>query len=401
MKIRSFGVEIWMNRYENECAYNLGETCVESLTVDELLTLAGRKETFLAEILPLKLTYGAIEGTDELRNLIAGLYETLGPENTITTHGAIGANALIHETLIEPGDRVISVLPTYQQHYSIPESYGADVQLLKLRPENGYLPDLEELKSLVTENTRLIVLNNPNNPSGSVMDRAMLQAVADIADTVGAYVLCDEVYRGTGQSGDGTTASIADVYSRGISTASMSKAFSLAGLRLGWVAGPVDIIERVSIRRDYNTISVGMIDDVLARIALENKDKILERSRSIVRTNLQILDDWVQQEPSITYVKPAGGTTALLEYNTGEPSADLAAAMMEEVGVLMTPGSAFDLEGCLRIGYANNETVLREGLAKVSEFLARRVQRSSGTNDSASKSSHDAAQRQLTNSSWL
>lgn len=374
MKIKDFGVEIWMNRYENDCVYNLGETCVESLTVDQLLTIAGRKETFLAEILPMKLTYGAIEGSDRLRELIAGLYETLKPENTITTHGAIGANALVHETLVEPGDGVISVLPTYQQHYSIPESYGADVQLLKLRPENGYLPDLDELKAMVSSNTKLIVLNNPNNPTGSVMDRQMLQSIADIAATVGAYVLCDEVYRGTAQDGDGFTASIADVYDRGISTASMSKSFSLAGLRLGWVAGPTELIERVAIRRDYNTISVGMIDDVLARIALENKDAILERSRSIVRTNLGILDEWVQQEPAITYVKPAGGTTALLEYNTGEPSGDLAAELMEAVGVLMTPGSAFDLEGCLRIGYANNEEVLRAGLAKVSEFFARRAQ---------------------------
>lgn len=374
MKIKDFGVEIWMNRYENDCVYNLGETCVESLTVDQLLTIAGRKETFLAEILPMKLTYGAIEGSDRLRELIAGLYETLKPENTITTHGAIGANALVHETLVEPGDGVISVLPTYQQHYSIPESYGADVQLLKLRPENGYLPDLDELKAMVSSNTKLIVLNNPNNPTGSVMDRQMLQSIADIAATVGAYVLCDEVYRGTAQDGDGFTASIADVYDRGISTASMSKSFSLAGLRLGWVAGPTELIERVAIRRDYNTISVGMIDDVLARIALENKDAILERSRSIVRTNLAILDEWVQQEPAITYVKPAGGTTALLEYNTGEPSGDLAAELMEAVGVLMTPGSAFDLEGCLRIGYANNEEVLRAGLAKVSEFFARRAQ---------------------------
>lgn len=373
MKIKDFGVEIWMNRYENDCIYNLGETCVESLTVDQLLTLADRKETFLAEILPLKLTYGAIEGSDRLRELIAGLYETLKPENTITTHGAIGANALVHETLVEPGDGVISVLPTYQQHYSIPESYGADVQLLKLRPENGYLPDLDELKAMVSPNTKLIVLNNPNNPTGSVMDRDTLQSIADIAAKVGAYVLCDEVYRGTAQEGDGFTASIADVYDRGISTASMSKSFSLAGLRLGWVAGPREVIERVAIRRDYNTISVGMIDDVLARIALENKEAILERSQSIVRTNLAILDEWVQQEPAITYVKPAGGTTALLQYNTGEPSAELAAALMNEVGVLMTPGSAFDLEGCLRIGYANNEEVLRAGLAKVSEFFARRT----------------------------
>jgi aspartate/methionine/tyrosine aminotransferase len=374
MKIKDFGVEIWMNKYENDCVYNLGETCVESLTVDQLLTLAGRKESFLAEILPMKLTYGAIEGSEPLRALIAGLYETLRPENTITTHGAIGANALVHETLVEPGDHVISVLPTYQQHYSIPESYGAEVDLLKLKPENGYLPDLDELKALVRNNTKLIVLNNPNNPTGSVMDRDMLKSIAEIASTVGAYILCDEVYRGTAQDGDGFTTSIADVYAKGISTASMSKSFSLAGLRLGWVAGPTEIIERVAIRRDYNTISVGMIDDVLARIALENKEAILERSLSIVRTNLAILDEWVQNEPAISYVKPAGGTTALLQYTTGEPSAELAAALMDEVGVLMTPGSAFDLEGCLRIGYANNEDVLRDGLAKVSEFFARRTQ---------------------------
>lgn len=372
MKIKNFGVEIWMNQYENHCTYNLAETCVESLTVEQLLTLSGRKDSFLGEILPMKLTYGAIEGSEPLRALIADLYETLAPENTITTHGAIGANALVHETLVAPGDHVISVLPTYQQHYSIPESYGANVQLLKLRPENHYLPDLDELKAMVTPSTKLIVLNNPNNPTGSVMDRTMLESIAEIASTVGAYVLCDEVYRGTAQAGDGFTASIADVYAKGISTASMSKSFSLAGLRLGWVAGPKEIIERVAIRRDYNTISVGMIDDVLARIALENKAAILDRSLSIVRTNLAILDEWVQQEPSIIYVKPAGGTTALLQYNTNEPSVDLAVALMEETGVLMTPGSAFDLEGCLRIGYANNEDVLREGLAKTSEFLARR-----------------------------
>lgn len=374
MKIKDFGVEIWMNKYENDCTYNLAETCVESLTVDQLLSISGRKETFLAEILPLKLSYGPIEGSDALRELIAGLYETLKPENTITTHGAIGANALVHEALVEPGDGVISVLPTYQQHYSIPESYGANIQLLKLRPENGYLPDLDELKSMVTANTKLIVLNNPNNPTGTVMDRRTLATVADIASVVGAYVLCDEVYRGINQTGDGFTASIADVYGRGISTASMSKSFSLAGLRLGWVAGPKEIIERVAIRRDYNTISVGRIDDILARIALENKEAILERSRSIVRKNLAILDEWVQQEPAITYVKPTGGTTALLQYSSGEPSAELAVALMEETGVLMTPGSAFDLEGCLRIGYANPEADLRAGLAKVSEFFARRSQ---------------------------
>ena len=129
MKIRDFGVEIWMNRYETTCEWNLAETCVESLTVEELLDMAGKTDTILSELLPLKLTYGAIEGSERLRNLVAGLYERQAMENVVITHGAIGANALVHETLVEPGDRVISVLPTYQQHYSIPESFGADVQI--------------------------------------------------------------------------------------------------------------------------------------------------------------------------------------------------------------------------------------------------------------------------------
>ena len=172
MKIRDFGVEMWMNAYENDCTYNLAETCVESLTVGELLNLAGCREQAVADLLNMKLTYGAIEGSERLRALIAGLYEKQGPENIVTTHGAIGANHLVIETLVEPGDEVISVLPTYQQHYSIPEAFGAKVRILPLRAENGFLPDMDELKSLVTNHTKLICINNPNNPAGSLMDDA-------------------------------------------------------------------------------------------------------------------------------------------------------------------------------------------------------------------------------------
>lgn len=235
MKIRDFGVEIWMNAWENKCEWNLAETCVESLTVAELLEMAGKTDTILSELLPLKLTYGAIEGSDRLRDLVAGLYGKQNRENVSITHGAIGANALVHETLVERGDRVISVLPTYQQHYSIPESYGADIQILKLREENGFLPDLTELKKLATPGTKLIAINNPNNPTGSLMDEAFLKEIVEIARDCGAWILCDEVYRGTDQTGDGMTASIADLYEKGISTGSMSKTYSLAGLRLGWI----------------------------------------------------------------------------------------------------------------------------------------------------------------------
>lgn len=373
MKIREFGVEIWMNKYETRCELNLAETCVESLTVAELLDMASIDD-IAQEILPLKLTYGEIEGSVRLRSLVAGLYEKQQIENVVTTHGAIGANALVHQTLVEAGDRVISVLPTYQQHYSIPESIGADTQILKLTEETGFLPDLEELKKLATPGTKLIAINNPNNPTGSLMDGAYLEQIVEIARACGAWILCDEVYRGTDQEGDtGMTASIADLYEKGISTGSMSKTFSLAGLRLGWIVAPSELIHAVSVHRDYNTISVGMLDDHFAAIALESKEKILERSHKITRANLAIVSDWVDGEPLISWIKPKSGTTALLKYDLPMSSEEFCLRLLERTGVMLTPGSAMDMEGYLRIGYTNGEEILREGLNRISLFLKESV----------------------------
>lgn len=369
MQIREFGVERWMYLYEDKCALNLAETCVESLTVGELLRIAGKEDALLDEILPMKLTYGAIDGTERLRSNVASLYENQRAANVLITHGAISANALVYETLIEPGDHIISVLPIYQQHYSIPESYGARVEILRLREENAFLPDLDELKQMVTPATRMIVINNPNNPTGSLMDRAFLEEIAKIARSCGAYVLCDEVYRGSDQHGSGFTASLADLYEKGISTGSMSKTWSLAGLRVGWIVAPAEVVRRVQIHRDYNTISVGMLNDLLASIALQNRNAILERNHAILRTNLALLDAWIAKEPRLSYVKPKSGTTAWVRLDAGMKSWDFCAALLENTGVMFVPGSAMDSEGYVRIGYANNRDVLVAGLAKASNFL--------------------------------
>ena len=264
MKIDTFGVEMWMNEWETKCEFNLAETCVESLTIDQLFQISGKNKKDLSEILNLKMTYGEIKGSDRLRTAIAALYEKQTFENVLVTHGTIGANMLVHKTLVDSGDRVVSFIPTYQQHFSIPKSIGADVHFLKLREENNWLPDLDELKQLVIPGTKLIALTNPNNPTGSLIDKEMLALIAEIAAEAGSWILCDEVYRGTDQQGTGMTASITDIYEKGISTAGMSKAYSLAGLRLGWVTASHKVIEDVMIHRDYDTISVGMVDDYLA-----------------------------------------------------------------------------------------------------------------------------------------
>ena len=371
MHIAPFGVEIWMNEFEKKCEFNLAETCVESITMAELLAICGKDESALSDVLPFKMTYGDIEGSDRLRDAIAALYQEQARQNVLVAHGTIGANSLVHQALISRGEKVISVIPTYQQHYSIPESIGADVHLLHLRPENDFLPDLDELRAMATPDTRLIAINNPNNPTGSLMDRAMLEGIADIARTADAWVLSDEVYRGTDQHGNGMTASIADVYAKGISTAGMSKAFSLAGLRVGWLAAPVEVVEQVMIHRDYNTISVSMIDDHYAALALENYQAILARSQAITRENLAILTGWVDSEPLISWVQPKSGTTALLKFDVDMPSREFCVRLLDETGVMLLPGSALEMEGWLRIGYANNAQVLREGLGHLSGFLER------------------------------
>ncbi|MGW2741343.1 aminotransferase [Streptomyces sp. NPDC001450] len=369
MKIREFEVERWMNDHEETCRYNLAETCVRSLTTGELLALSGRREDVLAELDTTPLTYGPIPGSPRLRGLVAGLYTAQGPDNVLITHGAIGANALVHATLVEPGDHVVAVVPTYQQHHSIPDSYGARVDHLPLREENGWLPDLDELDRLVTSDTKLIAVNNPNNPTGALIDEAGLTRIAEIADRAGAWVLCDEVYRGVDQAGDGFTSSIADLYERAISTGSMSKPFSLAGLRLGWIVGPTGLLADVATHRDYTTISVGRIDDLLACVALENKDAILARSHHITRTNLAILDEWISSRDDMTYVRPASGTTALLRYDALIGSYDFCTRLLEQTGVMFTPGAAFGIEHTVRVGFADDTQTLRTGLHLVGQFL--------------------------------
>ncbi|MEP3634070.1 MAG: aminotransferase [Shimia thalassica] len=370
MEIEPFGVEIWMNEWENHCAFNLAETCVESITIDELLRLAGRNTDDLSDLLPMKMTYGAIEGSTRLRSAIAALYSDQTVENITVTHGTIAANMLIHKTLVGRGDRVVSIVPTYQQHYAIPSSIGADVHKLVLEEANAFLPDMDDLRRLVVPGTKLITLTNPNNPTGALIERPMLEEIAEIARSVGAYVLCDEVYRGTNQTGSGMTEAMADIYEKGISTAGMSKAYSLAGLRLGWIVAPPEVTAQVLVHRDYDTISVGMINDHFASIALEAKDKLLARSQRITRGNLASLEAWIETEPRVSWIKPRSGTTAMLKLDVPVTARAFCVGLLEETGVMLTPGDVFDMEGYVRIGYANNPEILKAGLEKMSGYLA-------------------------------
>ncbi len=370
MKIRDFAVEQWMNEWETQCTYNVAETCTYSVTLDQLFEICGGdRQQFMDAFAQRRLTYGDIEGAPAFREGISRLYRTVKPEEIVTTHGAAGANHHVFYSLVEPGDRVVSISPSYQQLTSIPESFGADVRVLPLRPENGWLPDVEELRALCTPDTRLICINNPNNPTGALMDGALLRQIVEIAKDCGAWLLCDEVYRHLTQ-GDGWSESVVDLYDKGISVSSMSKVFSLAGLRLGWIATH-DAALRAAVvsHRDYDLISCGMFDEALAAVALRHRDKVLARNRAVVRDNLKVLDAWIASEPRVSCVRPKSGTTALVSYDYDLDSRSFCDRMYRETGAFVVPGDCFGVEKSMRIGYANNAATLQAGLEAVSAFL--------------------------------
>lgn len=370
MRIAPFKVEEWMNAYETKAVYNIAETCAYSVSLRELFALCGKDlEGFWRELADLRLTYGDILGNPDFLSGITSLYTSLAPEDIIPTHGAAGANHLAISALVEPGDHVIAAMPTYQQLYSIPEAIGAEMSILQLKKEEGYLPNLSELKELLRPDTKAIILNNPNNPTGALMSGEMLREIADLARSVDAYVMIDEVYRHLTQE-ETYSESIVDLYEKGVATSSMSKVFSLAGIRLGWAAVKDPVLkEKILSHRDYTTISCSMIDERIGAIAVKNAPRLLERNKELVRRNLKILDEWVQKEPLIDYVKPSAGTTALLHYNLPIPSRKFCTELLETTGALLTPGECFEEEYSLRIGYASDTQELKDGLKAISRYL--------------------------------
>lgn len=370
MKIKPFAVEEWMNEWEVGAKYNIAETCVDSISIDELFELTKEdKEKFLNDFCAKRLTYGDITGRPDFLDGVCKLYRTIQPSEVIPTHGAAGANHHVFYSLVNPGDEIVSIMPTYQQLYSIPESFGVSVKIMELKKENGYLPDLYELRNLVNKNTKMICINNPNNPTGALMDTELLKQIIDIAKEVDAYILCDEVYRHLTQT-DEWCDSIVDLYDKGISVSSMSKVFSLAGIRLGWIAThDKEVIKECLSHRDYNLISCGMFDEALASIALRHSEILLKRNKEIVRKNLSILDEWITKESHLSYVKPKAGTTALVYYDFDIPSYSFCEEMYNKTGAFVTPGDCFEQPRSMRIGYACDTEELKKGLEAISKYM--------------------------------
>jgi aspartate/methionine/tyrosine aminotransferase len=375
MKIEPFLLERWMTRHETHVKYDIAESGILPLSTNDLLAFEpeGERAATLESLLQLPLGYSEARGTIALRTALAATYNSVSPDQILVTTGAIEANFLLFNVLLDAGDHVIAPYPAYQQLYTVPRAIGCDVSLWKVGPETNYRYDVDALERLITPKTRLIIVNTPHNPTGAMLSPADASRVYALAESVGAWVIGDEAYRWLSvPDGDPFAPPVVDKGPRGISVGTLSKPYGLPGLRIGWIAGPADIVERCWGMRDYISLSPGKLNDALACLGLKHHDKIVARNREIIVANLAAASKWIAERGGVlSWTPPKGGLLALLKYNLPVDSLTLADTLATEYSVMLAPGSAFGYEHHLRLGIGQRPDLFATGLVEAGRAFDR------------------------------
>lgn len=368
MQIEPFELERWQSVWENKVELNISESGVHPLTTAELVPDPEQ----LRKILDVQLLYPQTNGSEELRSLIAGLYPGATAENVLVTCGGSEANYVSTWALVEPGDEVVFMMPNYMQIAGVARAMGATVKPLWLRESLDWGINVDDLPRVVTEKTKLIAICNPNNPTGAVLRDDMRAAVVAAAAKVGAWVLSDEVYRGAEFDGELTTSFWGSGYERILCTAGLSKAYSLPGLRTGWVVGPAKMIEKLWSYHDYTSIGPSMLTDRLASVALapERRAWILQRTRETLRRNYPPLRAWLDSHADIfSHVPPRAGAIAWAGLRDGRNSAQMGEELRAKKSVLLVPGEQLGTQSFVRFGFGGDGELLQKALGRIDEWL--------------------------------
>ncbi len=377
MKLAWFGVEEWLNPMDSLAKYNLGSSCVSAFTMRELFECTGQDlDKFLEDMRDFSLHYhhGDATGSPRVKKAVTGIYPKadLTPEDVMMVIGGTGANDLTIFSILEKGDNCVVIKPSYQQHYDIPKGMGIETRIVQLKAEDNYVLNLDDVEAACDENTKLIILTNPNNPIGITLYDDELKRLVEIAKKYDAWILCDEMYRGLDEN---YMPSILDYgYKKAVSVCSLSKMFSMAGTRIGWIiCRDREMYEIIKTRRSYNTICCGIFDELVGSIALENYEKVWARSRSILIPNREIVKEWVSRQPHLKMLAEPMGTTCLIDYDYDVDSETMAKEAMEADKILFVPGDYFDMPKTIRVGYGafRNPDDLRASLDALEKFLKR------------------------------
>jgi aspartate/methionine/tyrosine aminotransferase len=368
MPFYPFEMERMMSEWENVVEYNLSESGVHPMTARELV----EDPALLDRLLVTNLDYSQTNGTPELRDRICALYPGANPDNVLVTTGAAEANFIATWTLLEPGDELVLMLPNYMQIWGVAKSMGITVKPFHLREDLGWSPDLEELASAVTDRTRVIAVCNPNNPTGRILTEAEMDAIVAAADRVGAWLLSDEVYAGAERLTNDETPSFWGRYDKVLIQQSLSKAYGLPGLRVGWILTQPELRDSLWRRQEYTVICPPVLSDHLAQIALspEKRPSILQRTREYIRRGFPVFQGWLASHgDAFSLVPPQAAAIAFVRYNLDVNSSELVERLIREQGVLIVPGDHFGLDRHLRISFGLPHDYLRAGLVRIHELV--------------------------------
>jgi aspartate/methionine/tyrosine aminotransferase len=371
MDIETFDMERMQCLYENEVEYNLSESGVQPLSVGDLV-----QGDELDRLLSLGLGYPHSNGSAILRERIAAFYPGAGPENVTVMNGGSEVNYISLWTLLDPDHRLAFMVPNYMQGWGLGRHFGAgsDAFHLVVTEQDGrrrWGLDLEELERAVTAKTGVVLVTNPNNPTGGVLTEDEMSAVVEAARRADAWLIADEIYRGAEVEGE-TSPTFWGRYDKLVVTSGLSKAFALPGLRLGWAVAPPDLIDRLWIHHDYTTLTPSMLSDRLASMVVEpaRREAVFARTRGIIRRNLPVLEEWILgQGDVLDHIRPVAGAIAFLGYDLPIASSDLVDRIRLEQSVLIVPGEQFGMGKYLRVGFGSDMDYTLKGLERVGETL--------------------------------
>ena len=369
MQVQEFMLERFQSLFENTVEVNLSDSGVHPYELRELLTPAE-----IEEMCSIALGYGWTNGSEELRDTIAALYQGRKRDNVVATNGSAEANFLVVMSLLERGDELLVVVPNYMQIVGWAKAAGVEVRIVPLRQENSWMPDLREIEREISSKTRMISICNPSNPTGALLSLEQMRDLVDVAGKHGIYLHADEIYKGSELFCE-EAPSFADLYEKAIVTNGLSKAMAMPGLRLGWLIGPREEIAHAWHCKDYTSITTGALSEFIAFRVLQTarRAQVLGRSKQMLRANLATITRWIEARREIlSFIPPRAGGMAFVRYAMDINSTELVRMLLKEKSVFPIPGDAFGMDNYLRIGIGSPAHHLEEGLRRIGDFLAER-----------------------------
>jgi aspartate/methionine/tyrosine aminotransferase len=369
MRLEAFDMVRMQCAYEGKVDYDLSGSGIPSMKLSELIGTRDAAEA----VFETPQGYAPAGGSSHLRSAIAAMYRDASLNNIMVTNGATEANFVAALRLLEKGDELVAVVPSYLQTWNLARSWGVETKALPLREDLGWQLDPEAVKATITRKTKAVQICNPNNPTGAVMAVEQRKALVDAADDVGAWILSDEVYVGAEREGPQTESLWGD-YGKVLVTNGLCKAYGLPGLRIGWLVGENAILKEIVPYRDYIALTHAEPSDAIAKLVLEpdRRERILAQNRAIIQRSYIYLAEWMKtNEPAFSLCPPVAGPMCFIRYAGGASSLEVAERLRKEKSVLVVPGSQMGMDGYLRIGIGLPKDYLHAALDGLNGMLVR------------------------------